>query len=233
MLQQPSPPDADSHATFGTVAPGPAPAGPAAVRDPPSSSSPSFALEAFASHPATERARIAALLQRGVRIDDDVLRRLAIRPPAAAAAADANADANADADADADAEGGDCHAAHARSMRHIDQLTSLADGHVQLHAELKAAGRSPALEPAECIARVGAGTDTATRPQPSTPAMRAVAANLRLELVLARDQLPGAADASKCPPHRGQSAILVSALARPLCLLRARLAPPGSSVLPE
>ena len=42
---------------------------------------------------------------------------------------------------------------------------------MQLHAALKAAGRSPALEPAECIARVGAGTDTATRPQPSTQAM--------------------------------------------------------------
>ena len=86
-----------------------------------------------------------------MRIDLTVLKRLAIRPPAAAAAVAAAA-------ADA-AEGDDRHAAHQRSTRHIDQLTSLADGHVQLHAALKAAGRSPALNPAECIARVGAGTD--------------------------------------------------------------------------
>ena len=85
-----------------------------------------------------------------MRIDLTVLKRLAIRPPAAAAVAAAAADA---------AEGDDRHAAHQRSTRHIDQLTSLADGHVQLHAALKAAGRSPALNPAECIARVGAGTD--------------------------------------------------------------------------
>ena len=78
-----------------------------------------------------------------MRIDLTVLKRLAIRPPAAAAAA-AVAAAAADA-----AEGDDRHAAHQRSTRHIDQLTSLADGHVQLHAALKAAGRSPALAPAE------------------------------------------------------------------------------------
>ena len=90
-LLQPPPPDADSHATFGTSATGPAttgvntrplaPAGLAAVREPSSSStttttsssasastassapSPSFTLEDFAAHTATERTRIEALLQ--------------------------------------------------------------------------------------------------------------------------------------------------------------------------
>ena len=38
---------------------------------------------------------------------------------------------------------------------------------------------------------------------------------------------------SKCPPHRGQSARLGSAPARPLCPPRARLAAPGSLVIPK
>ena len=91
-LLQPPPPDADSHATFGTSATGPATTGVntgplapglGAVREPSSSTttttsssttttssssassapSPSFTLEDFAAHTATERTRIEALLQ--------------------------------------------------------------------------------------------------------------------------------------------------------------------------
>ena len=106
--------------------------------------------------------------------------------------------------------------AYERSLRHIDQLTSLADGHVQLHAAMAAAGHHPALEPAECLARVGAGTDTSDRPQPSTAAMRSVASNLRLELTLARDMLPGGA-ARQMDAHAEQQVTRAAAYRAVLC----------------
>ena len=48
-----------------------------------------------------------------MRIDETALRRLAIRPPAAATAAAADGAA---------AEDDDLHAAHLRSLRHVDRL---------------------------------------------------------------------------------------------------------------
>ncbi|EOD38065.1 hypothetical protein EMIHUDRAFT_200488 [Emiliania huxleyi CCMP1516] len=67
----------------------------------------------------------------------------------------------------------------------------VVDGHVQLLASEWARGVRPALRPAESIARVGVGSDTAKRPRPASAAMLRLSAGLRLELAQAED-LPAA-----------------------------------------
>jgi F-type H+-transporting ATPase subunit alpha len=138
-----------------------------------------FELKDFASHPKPTQARLAALVARGVALEPKVLRALGIEPPALKTATPLGA---------ADLE---AREAHRRTVLHIDQLMSLADGHLSLRRSLFEEGRRPAVLPGEAIARVGAGSEQgAGRATPTTPAMKRVANALRLELAQAHDLLP-------------------------------------------
>ena len=73
-----------------------------------------------------------------------------------------------------------------RSAQHLEELTSLVDGHIDLRQSLAAAGRVPPIDPSNSLTRIGVGS-TKLRPLSSTPAMAAVSSALRLELAAASD----------------------------------------------
>ncbi len=134
-----------------------------------------LALADFEGRPAAERARLEALSTKGIALTHEVLQKIGIRPPVAADAA----------------------APAVRSLvrsRHVDQLISIADGHLQLHADLAAQGWRPALRPSESLVRVGAGSDADVRSRPMPAAMMRVAPSLRLELAQAADLPPSGSD---------------------------------------
>ena len=179
-----------------------------------------YTLADFVDRPEAERARIAALLARGITLDALTLARIRIRAPPPPVPAPATAAPSAGAAVgvasvpltpppSAEAE------ARRRSVGHIDQLMSLADGHVLLQRRLFALGRRPAMQPSEAIARVGAGSQQSERrARPNSAAMQRVAQFLRLELAQAHDLLPpDAAD----PPSVRQQRVRASAAEALLC----------------
>lgn len=137
-----------------------------------------FALSAFSSRPRSQRMRLEALTARGIPLTPSTLERIGIPPPPGLHGR----------------AGTDAASRRRSNWSHLDQLKSLADGHVQLRQDLFAQGRRPALRPHESIARVGVGSDAAMRPQPWSAGMMSLARSLRLELAQAAD-LDGAADA--------------------------------------
>jgi hypothetical protein len=201
-------------------------------------SSRTFTLDDFASRPQAERARIEALLTRGVTIDDDVLAKLGMRPPPPPSPPpplESNSPAPAPGmqavplvpssppPTGAPAWPLPPLPAHEqvlmaarRSIGHTDQLTSLADGHVQLQKALFDQNRRPATLPTDSLARVGAGSDLSeARAQPSTAAMRRVAQYLRLELAQAKDLLPpNSNDSSAIRQQRMRAAAVQAVLCR-------------------
>jgi hypothetical protein len=126
--------------------------------------------------------RLEALVARGLPLTQSTLDRIGIPPPPLNGRANAHPSAHAAA------------MARRSNWSHLDQLKSLADGHIQLRPDLFALGRRPALRPHESIARVGVGSDAAVRPQPWSAGMMSMAPSLRLELAQAAD-LDGATDA--------------------------------------
>ena len=64
-----------------------------------------------------------------------------------------------------------------RSAQHLEELTSLVDGHIDLRESLAAAGRVPPIDPSNSLTRIGVGS-TKLRPLSSTPAMAAVSLSL-------------------------------------------------------
>ena len=79
---------------------------------------------------------MSALISRGVTVEDRALRAIGIPPPKVKTDDEAGAATSPLA---------------SRLAGHVDQLKSLADGHVQLVAERFAAGRRPALVAAASI----------------------------------------------------------------------------------
>ena len=73
-----------------------------------------------------------------------------------------------------------------RSAQHLEELTSLVDGHIDLRESLAAAGRVPPIDPSNSLTRIGVGS-TKLRPLSTTPAMAAVSSALRLDLAAASD----------------------------------------------
>lgn len=69
---------------------------------------------------------------------------------------------------------------------HVDQLISLADGHIVLSAALLKGGVAPPLDPTASLTRIGVGTAN-KRGIASSAAMRKVARRLRLELAVMQD----------------------------------------------
>jgi F0F1-type ATP synthase alpha subunit len=153
-----------------------------------------YTLDDFTARPQQQRSRIEALLSRGVRIDAKALARLGIEPPTAELGVREGVEkclgVGANAESTDHSVAADDAAAR-RSVGHVDQLMSLADGHIFLHSERAEAGFWPATVPSDSLARVGAGSQHSEgRAQPATPAMQRVAQTLRLELAQARDLLP-------------------------------------------
>ena len=74
-------------------------------------------------------------------------------------------------------------------LRHIDELISLSDGQVILSDKLAAQGLCPALDSTCSLTRIGIGADNFATS--TSPAMRSVAARLRMDLAQASDIPPG------------------------------------------
>jgi hypothetical protein len=70
-----------------------------------------------------------------------------------------------------------------RSQQHLEELSSLADGHIDLREKLASQGRVPPIDPANSLTRIGIGTNELLNTQ--TPAMAAVSTALRLSLAQA------------------------------------------------
>ena len=85
-----------------------------------------YALSDFERYPETQRARLEALTNRGLTLDRELLDRIKIRAPKWS-----------------DADGSEELTLEFLRNQHIDQLKSLADGHIQLHPHLFASGSYP------------------------------------------------------------------------------------------
>lgn len=132
-------------------------------------------------------ARVKLLEDKGVALTDDVLERLSIPAPGSG---------------HPQGDGGRV------SGQHLEELTSLVDGHVDLREAVAAAGRTPPLDPSNSLTRIGVGSH-ALRPASTTEAMRLVTRALRLELALA-------ADPAGCEPaQRRRAKAYLAALDQP------------------
>uniref|UniRef100_A0A7S3WP47 ATPase F1/V1/A1 complex alpha/beta subunit nucleotide-binding domain-containing protein n=1 Tax=Emiliania huxleyi TaxID=2903 RepID=A0A7S3WP47_EMIHU len=126
-----------------------------------------FALGDFEAAGFSQRAlgRLRALEAKGIALTPPVLEKLGIPAPGSGHPR---------------ADGGRAAGAH------VEELTSLVDGHIELSEPLAAAGRSPPIDPTQSLTRIGVGS-TKLRPTASSAAMRAVTRALRLELASAAD----------------------------------------------
>ena len=109
--------------------------------------------------------RVQQLLAAGVAITPAVLAKLDIPPPGSGHPQG----------------GGD-----RRAAQHLEEITSLVDGHVDLREAVADGGRSPPLDPSNSLTRIGVGA-TSLRSVSATPAMMSVTQALRLELASASD----------------------------------------------
>ena len=157
-----------------------------------------FSLSEFESWPKAEKIRLEALSQRGVPLTSKILHMIGIPSPKRY-------------DEDGENSSKTVRSRVSVRKRHIDQIISIADAHVQLHANLAAQGWQPAINPSESIARVGAGSDVKARPMPMSAAMLQIAPSLRLELAQAADSLPPGFD-SFSDLHRTRMLALSAAI---------------------
>merc|ERR1712232_825719 len=74
-----------------------------------------------------------------------------------------------------------------RSVKPPEELTGLVDGHIRLCERLASQGRVPPLDPSNSLTRIGANTNQRLSAQ--TAAMAAVTKGMRMQLVLASDDL--------------------------------------------
>lgn len=122
-----------------------------------------FTAADFCSHSAQHRARVEALIARGISIDAEILTKIQIPIPRTAHPAlsssppsqEASVDGGDGARREEERDGEPRRDAVRCCAHHVDQLKSLADGHVQLHPELFRQGLLPAIRPDESLARVG------------------------------------------------------------------------------
>ena len=99
--------------------------------------------------------------------------------------------------------------------QHLEELTSLVDGHVDLRENLATVGRVPPIDPCNSLTRIGVGS-TALKPMATTAAMRAVTTALRLELAAASD--PAGCEAAEARRAKAYMAVLQQPDKRPLPL---------------
>ena len=140
-------------------------------------------------------ARVSMLADKGVAITEEVLTKLAIPLPGSG-----------------HPQGGGARA----DYQHLEELTSLVDGHIELREALVAAGRQPPLDPSQSLTRIGVGTAKTLRMCGSTPAMLQLNKALRLELAAASD--PAGCEPSQRRRAAAYEAVLHQPEARPLPL---------------
>jgi len=125
----------------------------------------SYTVDDFADFSQRVQARVQMLADKGIELSEEVLVKVGIPLPGS--------------DHPSTGKG-------QRSAQHLEELTSLVDGHIDLRENLAAAGRVPPLDPANSLTRIGVGSN-ALRPLSASEAMRSVTRALRLELAAASD----------------------------------------------
>ena len=119
--------------------------------------------------------RVKLLEEKGIRLTQEVLVKVGIPLP------------------------GSDHPAAGRgqqSAQHLEELTSLVDGHIDLRESLAASGRNPPIDPSNSLTRIGVGSSK-LRPLSQAPAMAKVCGPLRLELASAADYVHCEADQAR------------------------------------
>jgi F0F1-type ATP synthase alpha subunit len=113
-----------------------------------------YTLEDFESGGFTQTvlSRVKMLAQKGVPLTQDVLIKVGIPLPGSDHPVAGNGQ---------------------RSAQHLEELTSLVDGHIDLRESLAAQGRVPPIDPANSLTRIGVGS-TQLRSLSATPAMASV-----------------------------------------------------------
>jgi len=169
----------------------------ASLKAPGGSSSKAYTVADFEEAGFSQRAiaRVAALVDKGVAITEEVCTKLAIPVPGSG-----------------HPQGGGARA----DYQHLEELTSLVDGHIELREALVAAGRQPPLDPSQSLTRIGVGTAKTLKMCGSTPAMLQLNRALRLELAAASD--PAGCEPSQRRRAAAYEAVLHQPEARPLPL---------------
>merc|ERR1719310_2080287 len=111
------------------------------------------------------RQRVQLLEERGVVLTEEVLAKLGIPAPGSN---------------HPHGDGG------RQAGQHLEELTSLVDGHIDLRESLADAGRLPPIDPSNSLTRIGVGS-TKLRPLSTTAAMAEVNTAMRLNLAAASD----------------------------------------------
>lgn len=140
----------------------------------------SYTLKDFQEAGYNERTieRVTALEERGLEITKEVLQKLEIPEPASGHPTGK------------DVQGWFNH-------QHLQEITSLVDGHIELSEKLADAGRRPALDPGNSLTRIGIGSSQMLQASGSTPAMKSAAPRLRLDVASALDYV-------SCEPEQKQ-----------------------------
>ena len=121
--------------------------------------------------------RLNTLLDRGVTVDVRMLQKLGIRSQKLAGQKYM---------ATAAAQAHPYYAAFQASKVHIEEMSSIADGHIRLSPSLLAAGVHPPLDPQHSLTRIGIGSRKEIRDHRSK-AMQKVATRLRIDVTAALD----------------------------------------------
>jgi len=120
-----------------------------------------FGADDFAESSEKVKQRIDILMEKGIPLTSETLRKIQIPLPMASAS----------------------EQKRRLALQHIDDLVSMSDGHIWFDEILYAKGKRPAIDPQRSITRVGVGADTPCRAD--APAMRGLAGGLRFDFAQA------------------------------------------------
>merc|ERR1719330_795359 len=120
-----------------------------------------FSPEDFSDSSDKIRQRIAILVDKGISLTPETLRKIQIPVPVAS----------------------ESEKKRRLALQHVDDLVSMSDGQIWFDETLHASGQRPAIDPQRSITRVGIGADTPCRAD--APAMRGLAGGLRFDFAQA------------------------------------------------
>lgn len=121
----------------------------------------SFKPEDFEGSSEKIKQRIAILVNKGISLTPETLRKIQIPIPVAS----------------------DSEQKRRLALQHVDDLISMSDGQIWFDETLHAKGQRPAIDPQRSITRVGIGADTPCRAD--APALRGLAGGLRFDFAQA------------------------------------------------
>jgi len=130
-----------------------------------------FSPDEFAGSSEKIKQRIAILVDRGISLTPETLRKIQIPVPVASVS----------------------EKKRRLALQHVDDLVSMSDGQIWFDEALYASGQRPAIDPQRSITRIGIGADTPCRAD--APAMRGLAGGLRFDFAQAAS-LEGAGEGS-------------------------------------